>query len=373
LAPLNSYSDSKKLSISKQKSSILRRFLNSIFSVLGVVALLGLPLSLSRIPHTGLLFVHIVHTVIGITILTTLYFRKHLNERVKLVFCVAIFSLLSLTAFLQYGLASPGFYFALTTVFIVSVAVDIKKGVLLTGFFALCISMIGYLWNNGYLIFPGDANEYLLLPSVWLTVGCVFFITSGVFLLSATSYLNEFEKLVDTIDIQKREIEHLANHDPLTDLPTLRLGLDRLDKAVSHARRAKEKVALLFLDLDGFKQINDTAGHDAGDIVLKTIAMRLLKVIRKSDSACRIGGDEFIVMLTNVNDIDTVKEKCSDLVKSISTIIPYGNEELRVGVSIGVAIYPDHATDPSELRKKADKIMYEVKKSGKNNYKLAEA
>jgi diguanylate cyclase (GGDEF)-like protein len=168
------------------------------------------------------------------------------------------------------------------------------------------------------------------------------------------------------------KIEHMANHDTLTELPTLRLALDRLGVAISNSKRMDNKVALLFLDLDGFKQVNDVYGHEAGDIVLRSVAQRLLAVIREGDTACRIGGDEFTVLLAGIDNRNIVEEVCQRLIDSIGEKIIYKKTELTVGVSIGVALYPDHASDSVLLRKKADKAMYQVKKSGKNNYMFAE-
>ncbi len=170
----------------------------------------------------------------------------------------------------------------------------------------------------------------------------------------------------------RSRIEHLANHDTLTDLPTLRLASDRLDVAINHAKRGGEKVALLFLDLDGFKQVNDTHGHEAGDAILQSVAQRILHVIRSSDTGCRIGGDEFLVILGGLTDDRPAKEVCRRLIESIGEKVIYKDTELTVGVSIGAALYPDHASDSTSLRRRADDVMYKVKNSGKNNYLFAE-
>ncbi len=170
----------------------------------------------------------------------------------------------------------------------------------------------------------------------------------------------------------RSKIEHMANHDTLTGLPTLRLASDRLDLAISNAKRLKQKVALLFMDLDGFKQVNDTYGHEVGDVVLQTIAQRLREAIREVDTACRIGGDEFLVLISGAVNRYQVEEVCQRLIESVGKKVTLGDISSTVGVSIGIAIYPDHASNPLDLRKKADKIMYKVKESGKNNYMFAE-
>ncbi len=169
----------------------------------------------------------------------------------------------------------------------------------------------------------------------------------------------------------KNEIEHLANHDMLTGLPTIMLATDRIKSAISNSIRTQQKVALLFLDLDGFKQVNDTYGHEAGDLVLQTVALRLLDEIRDVDTACRIGGDEFLVLLASIENIKEVEQICQRLIASVGSTVSYQGSDLSIGVSIGAAIYPDHALEATHLRKRADDLMYQVKKSGKNNYMIA--
>ncbi|MCO7223411.1 ABC transporter substrate binding protein [Pleionea sp. CnH1-48] len=186
---------------------------------------------------------------------------------------------------------------------------------------------------------------------------------------------DELEMMVqertEELNQQKAEVEHLANHDQLTGLPSLRLALDRLNMAISSAKRNKDRVALLYLDLDGFKIVNDTHGHDAGDKVLQYVAYKMRSVIREMDTASRIGGDEFLIILTSMNERQELKSCCLRLIEEISSPMSYQNNALQVGVSIGVAVYPDDADSAIKLRKTADKLMYKVKRTGKNNFKLA--
>lgn len=170
----------------------------------------------------------------------------------------------------------------------------------------------------------------------------------------------------------RSEVEYLANHDALTGLPSLRLATDRLKIALSNARRNESKVALLFLDLDGFKTVNDSYGHEAGDVVLQTIAERIRGVIREGDTCCRVGGDEFMIILCGATDNSSIKGVSKRLILEVNTAVDYQGHELSVGVSIGIAVYPDHADDAEALKRRADDIMYEVKAAGKNNYFFAE-
>ncbi len=175
---------------------------------------------------------------------------------------------------------------------------------------------------------------------------------------------------VTTTQTQRDEILHLSNHDVLTNLPNLRLARDRLKMACSHATRNKGRVALLFIDLDGFKQVNDEFGHEAGDHILRVVAQRLSGSIRQVDTAARLGGDEFILLLNEVADGDAATLVAGKIVAVIAEPIYYNDHLLKIGSSIGIALFPDHATDPEELFKKADEAMYTVKRSGKNNFSM---
>jgi diguanylate cyclase (GGDEF)-like protein/PAS domain S-box-containing protein len=168
----------------------------------------------------------------------------------------------------------------------------------------------------------------------------------------------------------KETIEHLVNHDPLTGLPSLRLGKDRLEQAILSAQRHKLTAAVMFIDLDGFKEINDEFGHAAGDNVLIEVGQRMIKELRKTDTVARIGGDEFIVVMTNIKDVNAISQVAIKIINSVKNAIPYQDTQLHVTASIGIAKYPLHGTTSTELMTNADKAMYRIKESGKNSYAI---
>ncbi|MBE0497109.1 MAG: diguanylate cyclase [Campylobacterales bacterium] len=164
---------------------------------------------------------------------------------------------------------------------------------------------------------------------------------------------------------QEKRLEALAHYDTLTGIPSRFLFLDRLDQCIANTLRTQKKAALLFIDLDDFKPINDTYGHEAGDEVLKTIATRLSAQIRRSDTVARLAGDEFVVLLTNLTSGADLRMLCSKILATIQEPILFKTETLRVGASIGICVCPDHGDTVEALLRHADEAMYQVKKQGK--------
>ncbi len=166
----------------------------------------------------------------------------------------------------------------------------------------------------------------------------------------------------------EERIRHLATHDALTGLPGLRLSKDRLAMALGQARRMQNSVAVMFIDLDNFKSVNDTLGHDAGDHVLIETARRLQSCVRETDTVARIGGDEFLVIVTGVTAPEDAGMVAEKIVAAVSTPVPFGGREALLGTSIGIALAPEHGEEMDSLIRLADEAMYRIKNSGKNGY-----
>ena len=168
----------------------------------------------------------------------------------------------------------------------------------------------------------------------------------------------------------RERIDFLAHHDSLTELPNRALLNDRLEMAINTAKRRKEKVGILFIDLDRFKNINDSLGHAAGDQILRQTAARLSDSVRTDDTVARLGGDEFVVLLPRVRNERSMAEVAMKLREEL--LVPYVLEDmpLHLSPSIGIAVYPDDGEDPSELIKNADAAMYLAKEKGRNNYQF---
>lgn len=167
-------------------------------------------------------------------------------------------------------------------------------------------------------------------------------------------------------------LESLALNDSLTGLANRRLLEDRMSIALVHARRNKSAMAVMYLDLDGFKNINDTLGHGAGDVLLKMVAKRLVATVREEDTVARSGGDEFIIALWHVTGTGNAAAVAEKVIDAVS--LPYDIEGHAVNIttSAGVGIYPDHGEDATTLMKSSDLALYKAKHAGKNVYRIAD-
>ena len=169
-----------------------------------------------------------------------------------------------------------------------------------------------------------------------------------------------------------KQQQELALHDPLTGLPNRRLLEDRIATTLQHAARHQHKAAVMYLDLDGFKAINDTHGHACGDEILKLVAGRLVGSSRKEDTVARVGGDEFVIVLGEVGCLADAQEPASKLIEVVSEPYQVGALTLQLSTSIGIALYPEHADNVQALIEKADQALYDAKRSGKNRHCAAQ-
>ncbi len=184
-----------------------------------------------------------------------------------------------------------------------------------------------------------------------------------------THYIGVFSDISER-KATEAKIEYLAHHDPLTHLPNRILLRDRFEQAVAYAARNNSMLALLFLDLDHFKQINDSRGHAMGDCLLQGIADRLLKCLREVDIICRQGGDEFIIVLTDLKDSDTVQQTTQKILLQLNEPFDIGGVQMTASFSIGISLYPNDSVNFDGLLNKADTAMYAAKKHGRNTFRF---
>jgi len=182
--------------------------------------------------------------------------------------------------------------------------------------------------------------------------------------------ITERKQAEDALHEQQARLNYLAFHDSLTGLPNRSLFYDRIYHSLARTRRSKGKLALMLLDLDRFKNINDSLGHDAGDLLLKVISQRLGDNVRDMDTVARLGGDEFVVVLEGIHDSDDISFVADKLLKNLAKPIHISGHEISTTVSIGISVFPDDGDETDTLLKHADIAMYKAKEGGKDNYQF---
>ncbi|MBU1659625.1 EAL domain-containing protein [bacterium] len=178
----------------------------------------------------------------------------------------------------------------------------------------------------------------------------------------------DLQESLKKLDEQKEMFEYQANHDSLTDLPNRALFLDRLQQSIHMARRLRSKVAVIFMDLDHFKEINDSLGHHIGDKLLIEFSNRIKNVVRRSDTLSRLGGDEFCIILNDIADIDFISKFISQCMELNKLAYEIDKNSLHIGMSVGVSIYPSDGEQAGVLLQHADVAMYKAKSDGRNTY-----
>lgn len=239
--------------------------------------------------------------------------------------------------FLRSGRQSPAFY------------VDMWKMLIAKGFWS------GELWNR---------NKKGELYAEMLNISSVKDVKGQI-----SNYIALFNDITPMKEHQ-RQIEHIAHYDTLTNLPNRSLLSDRLSQAMLQCNRHDKPLAVVFLDLDGFKDVNDTYGHAIGDDLLVAISQRMKEAIRGGDTLARIGGDEFVAVLTDLVSVEDCQPILERLLLAASEPVILGEIVLKVSASIGVTLYPQDSSEADILLRHADQAMYAAKESGKNRYHL---
>lgn len=216
----------------------------------------------------------------------------------------------------------------------------------------------GEIWNRR------KNNE--IYPE-WLSITAVLDDNADI-----SHYIGIFSDTSTSSESDER-LYHLAHYDSLCDLPNRLLFYDRLRQSLSRSRRNKEKVAVIYMDLDGFKDVNDEYGHSVGDELLQQVSKRIVDVLRESDTVARIGGDEFTLIINDVDNSNSLTTIASKLLMTIQELYILNEHKFSVSASIGISIFPDNSEDITTLVKQADIAMYKAKKEGKNRYKFFDA
>jgi len=356
----------------EQLLKIRHALVDRIWQGLVVIAVLGAPLSASRFIITGWMALYTLHLAVALLVVAVYWFRARIPFAVKSALILLIFWVIGLAGVSKLGMLGAAYWWLVLSSLLVSTLYSIRAGVVCAAVVTATLAVAGAGFISGVLVVPVDANDYIVSIPAWATLLLATMVTPFIVFQAIAAYQRTTLDLLDEVHKQRDLIQQLATHDQLTGLPSLTLADDRLQIALHAARRSGKKVALLFIDLDGFKEVNDSLGHDAGDHVLKEVAIRLLSAVRVEDTAARVGGDEFIAILGTLADGQVAAEIAERAIAAISAPINYKGNPISVGASIGIGLFPDHADDAEKLRRAADVAMYSVKVSGKNRFAFAE-
>ncbi len=225
------------------------------------------------------------------------------------------------------------------------------------------------MWNsiNSHGKWYGELNNRRKNGEYFTTLQSITAVNNGDGLVSG--YVSIFSDISERKNYEKK-LTHLATHDALTSLPNRLYFHDNLNQAINVAKRNKYKIAVLFLDLNKFKEINDTLGHEVGDHLLKEVAKRLKECVREEDTVVRLGGDEFLIILPELNSSTDALEIAQKIIGKVEEPFSIGENTLIPSISIGISIYPDHGEDADTLVKFADKAMYIAKQKENDGYEL---
>jgi diguanylate cyclase (GGDEF)-like protein len=222
---------------------------------------------------------------------------------------------------------------------------------------------------NTICISGESVDNSWMAAAVGATTFIILCITLGLSVIDARM-ASRHAKMAASLKSANDELKRLALHDPLTKLPNRLLLEDRIDQAVAHAERGKLRCAILFVDLDRFKQINDSLGHFAGDELLRCVARRLQTLVRAEDTVSRLGGDEFVLLLREIAHLDDAKAVADKILEALHEPFRLHDQDLFVTPSVGISVYPQDGDNAQMLITRADAAMYNAKQAGRNNYQV---
>jgi diguanylate cyclase (GGDEF)-like protein len=213
----------------------------------------------------------------------------------------------------------------------------------------------------------------LMEPGSWMNVLNRYPVGGLVSIVVISVVVGRMSDLDRKVKLFAHELQHQAFHDPLTGLPNRALFADRLEHATARVSRGTSGLAVLFVDLDGFKRINDRHGHAVGDLLLRAVSKRLQTSLRVGDTVARLGGDEFVVLLEDIDAVDVARQSADRLVATLDHPFIINDDLYKISASIGVVFCPAGFTRSADLVREADRAMYQAKATGAGHYQIAES
>ena len=302
--------------------------------------------------------------VVALLWVSYLHYQGHLAHRNRSLQLLALLYVLGSALLVTVGYVSQVYLIAIPVLAVLLLSMPIAVGCLVLNGFILMVA--------GYAL-DADAGMRVLdsLPAMrWLAVTLNFLLVDTALTAACAFLLKGMEHALQEQRTNAAKLAHLAMHDPLTGLANRRLLQDRIDHALAKAQRDGAEVGVLLLDLDNFKNVNDSHGHELGDTLIVSVGERLQRAVRAGDTVARIGGDEFVVLLPQVDAESEVLATVERVLQAVDGAYPFVHQSLYVSASIGVAVFPRDGGDAAALLKNADTAMYRAKESGRNRFQF---
>jgi diguanylate cyclase (GGDEF)-like protein len=363
--------EKSKIKVPVSLRGIRHELIDKLWQGAFMISIIGAPASSLRSIATGWLPLYTIHCLVALFVITIYLLRSYISFFYKSLLIIFLFAFIGVVGIFTMGVLGAATWWLIMSTFLVSTLYSLKAGrwaVLIT---ALVIVLAGYAFSTGLLVVPVDANEYVKSAFSWVTLLIATTVMPFVVFQSISAFQYANLRLLNEVEKQRNQIEMMATHDQLTGLLLLYPANKMLEEALNRAQENSMSVAVLFIDLDGFKKVNDDLGHDTGDYVLKEAARRIDSNLIQAGFAARIGGDEFLVVIPDVTDVDHVKPVANSILSDLYDPYYYSGETITISASIGVSYFPVHGITPKQLRKSADLAMYKVKRAGKNNLDIA--
>lgn len=342
------------------------RRLNQIANVLSaVLVIIGVQ---TLVAHSWL-NAFLVLTAITVVLIGARLNRRGATDRAILLILSSMVALVTTSMWFNQGLYSGALLCYPVILIVAGMVSRLKLFVGLLLVMLAAIAGITYASITGWQVFvplPLGIGRMVNISCVLLVCACAVWILAN----DLRETMQRLQQEILRVKHSEANFTHLAQHDALTNLPNRLLVRDRMDQAIGQARRYKKKAALLFLDLDNFKTINDSLGHSAGDELLKEVANRLRGAVREMDTVSRQGGDEFLIVLTDVSDLAAISAVAAHVLEQLAQPFALKGMQIVTSISIGIALYPQDGDEFDLLLKHADIAMYQAKAAGRNAYRF---
>jgi diguanylate cyclase (GGDEF)-like protein len=359
----------------KTEAEVKAYLIRVIERVYVVAAVLGALASSARFLITGWQPLYAIHLGIALVMLALHWSPPSLvSIPVRIHVAIGIPALVGLSGLYTFGFYGNGLAWIIVACTVAAVFLQLRALIAFALVLWASTVAIGMLFVQKVLTLPVDGGNYIHLYLGWMPIFISTIVLIAIVTTLVFGYKRAIERLLSTTIAQRDIIHHQAAHDPLTGLPNKTLMDDRLAMACERATRDNALAALLFIDLDGYKGVNDSKGHEAGDRVLVEVARRLEAGLRKVDTAARLGGDEFVAVLVDLPDNSDSTPVFNRLIEAAASPVQLGDSQLQVTTSLGITFYPQtEDIDGDQLLRQADQAMYLAKQAGKNRYHVFDA